>query len=256
MYFFSVSFWLLNKVRFVCWEFQDLNEIISFSLNEWIFFVTFALPFSFTSAVSFLFLLFYRLVFCWISFHVLSGAFGGQFSLVCFPTSSFCLCFVFPFLTFPSFLLLLLSSIRPSVVAYVLAPLPNLLCKRCAAGLDDSYQRFRNFFWYQSSSSLAWLQSLAFFCRGFLDAGYFITGLLIISGFGKWTFPNNFSYLLWVKYHSVWNVICRCLTMTNYILIFLLVALPAVLAHLEIVRSLFTFVQFSKCFSLYCARSQ
>jgi hypothetical protein len=45
------------------------------------------------------------------------------------------------------------------VVAYILAPLPNLVCARCAAGLDDSYQ------------------------RAFFDAGYFLTGLLITSGF-------------------------------------------------------------------------
>ncbi|KXS17823.1 vacuolar protein sorting 55 [Gonapodya prolifera JEL478] len=49
------------------------------------------------------------------------------------------------------------------VLTYVLAPLPNMICRRCA-GADDMFGDGET--------------------RGLLETGYFITAIFVVSGFG------------------------------------------------------------------------
>lgn len=59
------------------------------------------------------------------------------------------------------------------MVAYFLAPLPNLICARCNRGYESTYGQY-------AESLLSLPKTLL---RGFKNVGFFLTGFLIVSGF-------------------------------------------------------------------------
>jgi hypothetical protein len=67
------------------------------------------------------------------------------------------------------------------VIAYILAPFPNLMCANCGKGYEEAQERYEDQISYIKISLIFF--SLCTF-SAFIDAGNFFTGMIIVSGLG------------------------------------------------------------------------